>query len=355
MDGQSRASLFSTDRAWLLLLVALVLPLRVYLLWNTRRPPATASPSFATLTCSTASPGNGSSSRSTGSGLSRRRLARRQAVATCANLYDHRESMQLAARARQPRRLADDGDRDVPARPANSGSADRFWGTLLFQYLPGSGHHLSDALRGPVPPVRRIGPGSWSAAFRHAASSTSRSAALYRLRLSDPTRRPAHPWSRSASSGSAISPSPAACNLGDLDRQPGTDDRCVRAGRFHLRAHHREDHDQAESRECRGSTSSPAPSTTAPVRSCSRRSGRATSPPATISTCRLGQTLRALVFELGQEFRYIGCFSLIWALLFCGRRLAADPSPGCCRSAPHSTAWPSSFSACRQATSPIGT
>ena len=40
---------------------------------------------------------------------------------------------------------------------------------------------------------------------------------------------------------------------------------------------------------------------------------------------QLGQTLRALVLELGQGFHYIGCVSFLWALLFCGRRLAARP------------------------------
>ena len=38
---------------------------------------------------------------------------------------------------------------------------------------------------------------------------------------------------------------------------------------------------------------------------------------------QLGQTLRALILELGQGFHYLGCIPLIWAGLFCARRLAA--------------------------------
>jgi 4-amino-4-deoxy-L-arabinose transferase-like glycosyltransferase len=38
---------------------------------------------------------------------------------------------------------------------------------------------------------------------------------------------------------------------------------------------------------------------------------------------QLGQTLRALVLELCQGFHYVGCVSLLWGVLFCGRRLAA--------------------------------
>jgi 4-amino-4-deoxy-L-arabinose transferase-like glycosyltransferase len=40
---------------------------------------------------------------------------------------------------------------------------------------------------------------------------------------------------------------------------------------------------------------------------------------------QLGQTLRAIVLETGQGFHYVGCIPLVWALLFCGRRLAARP------------------------------
>ena len=324
MDGQSRSSagLFSVDRAWLLLLLALVVPLRVWLLCNTvttARDSITfiryaheldTNPWKEVLQSQHQHPGFPVAVWLVGKPLQALRGTTAETMQLAAQLVSLIASVLLAIVMFR-----------LGVRLWNRHVA--FWGALLFQFLPGCGHHLSDGIseglfllfvasalwlfvRGAQ--TRRLLDFALGGACAGLAYLTRPEGLLViaafgvfwvaYLVVARP-RWPMRSWAgalAAAVTACVLVGSVYVLTIGKLSVKPNaTID--ISLEQF--------------------------PDEASPILFASVWASNFVA--SSDLRVQFGQTLRALVLEVGQGFHYLGCVPLIWALLFCGRRLTARP------------------------------
>ena len=324
MDGQSRSSAGPgwADRTWILLLLALVLPLRVWVLCDTEvtaRDSITfiqyahkfdLKPWSEVVSGEHQHPGFPVALWLVAKPLQALRGASAETMQLAAQLVSLVASLLLAVVMFR-----------LGARLWSSYVG--FWGALVFQILPGSGHHLSDGIseglfllfvasaiclfvRGAQD--RRIldfalGGACAGLAYLTRPEGLLVFAAFGVFWLAYPFL--AMPRWRFRSWTLALASAAAACVLvGSV--------YVITTGKLSIKPNSTFDLSLDQ-----------APDEASPILFASVWASSFV--PSTDLRIQLGQTLRALVFEIGQGFHYVGCIPLVWALLFCGRRLAARP------------------------------
>ena len=325
MDGQPRSStgLFSADRSWLLLLLVLILPLRVWLLTNTV---VTARDSivFIEYALQLDKSNWGDVVRGEHQHPGYPFVVWLASKPVCAIRGTTPEAMQLSAQL-----VSLVASLFLAALMFRLGIRlwDRyvgFWGALLFQFLPGSAHHLSDGIsealfllcvasafllfvRGIQ--TKRSLPFALGGAFAGAAYLTRPEglivlAAFVLFWLGYQfSARTRWPWRSWLVAGTAAV---MACVLvGSV--------YVATTGRLSGKPNSALDHALA----------APLPDEVGSVFFASVWASNFVA--SSNLFVQLGQTLRALAFEVGQGFHYGGCIPLLWALVFCRRRIAARP------------------------------
>jgi 4-amino-4-deoxy-L-arabinose transferase-like glycosyltransferase len=323
MDGQSRTSagFFAADRTWLLLLIALVVPVRVWLLCNTV---VTARDSMtfihyahkldtetwsAVVTKEHQHPGFPVAVWLVSKPLQAVRGKTAETMQLAAQLVSLMASLLLAVVMFR-----------LGARLWNRSIG--FWGALPFQFLPGSGHHLSDGISEGLF-LLCIASALWlfvrGAQCRRTVDFALGGACAGLAYLTRPEgllviaafgvfwvayRVYARPrWSWWSWTG-ALTAAAATCALvgsvyvattGKLSIKPNVASLDISLERL--------------------------PDEASPILFASVWASNFVA--SNDFYVQLGHALRAVVLEVSQGFHYLGCIPLIWAVLFCGRRLAA--------------------------------